>query len=115
MPYRFVEFPGFVELELSGVLEALEHLTSDEWASIRDRGALLYNYDRVEDIRYDPWVMSRELRRTAASGLRIAAYASSPAWYGVNRQLFQFAGTDDARVRLFRDRADAVRWLEAAG
>lgn len=112
MPYRFVAHGGFVELELFGTLNQLEQLSDNEWSQLRSLGAVLYNYDGVEQIVYDPWVMAQATKRLAAGGIRIAAYAARPAWFGVNRQLLQIAELGEEQAGLFRDRAEAVAWLQ---
>ena len=111
MLYRFQVRPGFVELELFGELREMEPFTPEEWRTINALRAILYNYDEVDAIGYNPWDMSASAKKAAERGIRLAAFAAKPAWFGVNRQMAQMSEAGEGSVRVFRERAEAVTWL----
>ncbi|MGE3077275.1 MAG: hypothetical protein AB7J35_21115 [Dehalococcoidia bacterium] len=111
MPFQFISHVGYVELRLFGVLRELEPLDDAQMAEIERCRALLYDYENVEQISYDPHVMSGALKHMTARGVRVAAVAARPAWFGVNRQLIQWADLDDSTARVFMDSPSAVAWL----
>ena len=113
MPYRFERRRGFVELELFGVLDSLEPFTPEEWRTVNEVRAILYNHQEVENISFDPWEMSNSwtAKQMAERGIRFAVFAPQAAWFGVNRQLVQISEAGDDTVRVFKDRAEAVAWL----
>lgn len=111
MPYRFFDRGGYIELQLFGVIEALERLAPEEWEAIRRTKAVLYNYEELAGYPPDPWQMADGVRDMVTRGIRLAGYAPQPAWFGLNRQLIQIAGAPEDMAQAFRDRVAAVAWL----
>lgn len=112
MPYEFRVHGWFVEFRLFGVLgPSPEPITREEWELVLAMKAVLYNYDDVEGINYDPYLIAENLKRNLARGIRTAAVSSVQAWFGVNRQLQQLSDAEPDMARLFATREAAVEWL----
>ena len=111
MPYRLLVLGEVIEVHMSGVLDGMGLFAPEDWELVRALKKVLYNFDDVEGVTFDPWKMAESLERMAARGIVMAGYAERPAWFGVSRQLEQMSEASNGSIRAFNSRELALNWL----
>jgi hypothetical protein len=115
MPYRLQLQGEIVEVSMFGVLDGMGAFSPSEWELVREAKRVMYNFDEVENITFDPWAMAEHIKHMASQGVMIAGFAERPAWFGVSRQIEILSEASGGAVHAFNDRASALSWLLEAG
>jgi hypothetical protein len=109
--FRLLEKVGFLEFQVTGVLQRGDPLGPDVVAALRKTTKVLFDFEEVEDVKFDPTMARGPIERAVLLGYQIAIVAANPAWFGVGRQIASFSGVGDEKLRVFKDRPTAVAWL----
>lgn len=103
-----VTFMGMVD---RAAIEEAGGLSPDGLAALLRLGRLLFDFTDVADFRFDPFTLGEAMRRLSERGLRLAICSSTPAMFGVGRQIAQWSDREGTAIKVFRDREQAEAWL----
>ncbi|MGE0600771.1 MAG: hypothetical protein AB7J35_04585 [Dehalococcoidia bacterium] len=107
----FEAHDGFVEIQLPLSYDRLVTFPPAILDHLYATGALLYNFEAVEAVRVDPFIVASRVEAFIKSGIRVAMLASEPAWFGVGRQIVLLARAEPEQAAAFTERDLAVMWL----
>ncbi|MGE3076445.1 MAG: hypothetical protein AB7N24_11235 [Dehalococcoidia bacterium] len=107
----FEAHDGFVEIRLPLSYDRLVTIPPDIQEHLNAAKALLYNFEGVEAVGVDPFIVASRVEGFVASGIRVAILASEPAWFGIGRQVVLIARAEPEQAAVFTDRTLAVMWL----
>jgi hypothetical protein len=107
----FEAHDGFVEIQLPLTYNRLVTFPPQIFEHLTATRALLYNFEGVEAVAVDPYMVGARVRNFIDEGIRVAILASAPAWFGVGRQIVLIADADTNEAAAFTDRELAVSWL----
>ncbi|MGH2611279.1 MAG: hypothetical protein ACRDHF_19530 [Tepidiformaceae bacterium] len=108
--------PHFIDISFSGTvdrhaIEAAGGLSEGELTAILRLGRVLLDFTDITDFRFDTFTLGDSMRQLSRQGLRLAICSSTPAMFGVGRQIAQWSDVEGSAIRVFRDRDQAEAWL----
>ncbi|MGE3074716.1 MAG: hypothetical protein AB7N24_01190 [Dehalococcoidia bacterium] len=88
---------------------------SDELAlAVNEFRRVLIDVSEVDDVLFDPVMLGEAAaRNNATRGVRFAIAATTPAMFGLGRQVAQISGLEGVAVSVFHSREEAAAWLLA--
>ena len=107
----FEAHDGFVEIQLPLSYDRLVTFPAEIRAHLNATRALLYNFELVQAVGVDPFIVAQRVEGFVRAGIRVAILASEPAWFGVGRQVVIIARAEPEQAAVFTDRALAIMWL----
>lgn len=113
MPSEVILEDGYAVLVLSGEVKPGELSTApravrEEFA--RSRRVLL-DVSEMDAVHLDPMTVAEVARQNAGGGVRYAIAASTPAMFGLGRQVALLSGLEGEAISVFHSRAEAAEWL----
>ncbi len=111
MQPAFEAHDGFVEIQLPLTYDRLVTFPPQILEHLSTTRALLYNFEGVEAVAVDPYIVGARVRDFIDRGIRVAIFASAVAWFGVGRQIVLIAAAEPNQAAAFTDRDLALAWL----
>ncbi|MGE0601106.1 MAG: hypothetical protein AB7J35_15685 [Dehalococcoidia bacterium] len=95
-----------------GAFRGLSANSDELTAAVERFRRVLIDVSEVDDVLFDPVMLGEAAaRNNATRGVRFAIAATTPAMFGLGRQVAQISGLEGEAVSVFHSREEAADWL----